>query len=100
MTKVCYAALPRPEFRTLQTRIFPIYFRLQTMLVLVTAVTHPPRSLASLATAWYEAVPLGITFAMACLNRYVYGPMTISTMALRTHQGMSGDLGTFMLAWV
>ncbi|KAL2050415.1 hypothetical protein ABVK25_009249 [Lepraria finkii] len=42
MTKICYDALPMPAFTTLQKRVFPVYFRLQSLLFLLTAATHPP----------------------------------------------------------
>ncbi|KAL2192839.1 hypothetical protein P885DRAFT_5136, partial [Corynascus similis CBS 632.67] len=40
-TKVCFVALPRSAFTTLQKRIFPIYFWAQTTLITLSALTFP-----------------------------------------------------------
>jgi hypothetical protein len=87
MTKVCYRALPMSAFTQLQKRVFPVYFQAQTILIVLTAVTHPPHSLVSLVSRWYEAVPLGLTTAMAVLNLFIFGPRTSKAMMDRVHQG-------------
>jgi Domain of unknown function (DUF4149) len=89
MTKICFRALPMPQFTTLQKRVFPVYFSLQLGLVLLTAVTYPPRSLLSLVQHghWTEHVPLTLNITMAVLNAFVYGPRTQTVMIERAHQG-------------
>ncbi|MCJ1433316.1 hypothetical protein MMC27_002675 [Xylographa pallens] len=86
MTKVCYQALPMSAFTTLQKRVFPLYFRIQSGLVLLTAVTFPPYGPASLVFSAGDAVTIGFTGAMALLNLTIYGPRTQQAMIERTHQ--------------
>ncbi|OTA89068.1 hypothetical protein M434DRAFT_23514 [Hypoxylon sp. CO27-5] len=59
VTKICYQALPRSAFNTLQKRVFPIYFRSQALLLLLTA---------------------------SLLNLTIYGPRTRQIMIDRIHQ--------------
>ena len=87
MTKVCFQALPMPQFTTLQKRVFPIYFRLQVGLVALTAATHPPMSLISLVDCWQDYVPLAVALGVSTLNVLVYGPKTQEVMVERIHQG-------------
>ncbi|MCJ1458213.1 hypothetical protein MMC28_008584 [Mycoblastus sanguinarius] len=86
MTKVCYDALPMSAFTTLQKRVFPIYFRTQSLLLLLTAATHPPHGPFSLLTSLGDLIPLTIGGAMAVLNLSVYGPRTQNMMVERIHQ--------------
>ncbi|KAI9676072.1 MAG: hypothetical protein M1817_000815 [Caeruleum heppii] len=86
MTKICYLALPMPQFTTLQKRVFPVYFRMQVLLIALVAVTHPPGSLISLVRRWYDAVPLAFTMGMAVLNLITFGPRTQQAMIDRIHQ--------------
>ena len=86
MTKVCYNALPMSAFTTLQKRVFPVYFRLQSGLILLTAVTFPPYGPLSLVSSTGDAIAIGITGAMALLNLTIYGPRTQQAMIERTHQ--------------
>ncbi len=89
MTKICFIHLPRPQFTSLQKRVFPVYFSLQLGLVFLTATTYPPRSLLSLAQqgGWGDHVPLAANAAMAALNACVYGPQTQKAMIQRIHRG-------------
>ncbi|KAL8978334.1 MAG: hypothetical protein Q9177_006428, partial [Variospora cf. flavescens] len=86
MTKVCYHALPMSAFTTLQKRVFPLYFRLQSLLLLLTAVTHPPHGPLSLATSFGDLAPMVLGGAMAGLNLLVWGPRTQDAMIERIHQ--------------
>ncbi|KAF2649994.1 hypothetical protein K491DRAFT_668008 [Lophiostoma macrostomum CBS 122681] len=86
ITKVAYQALPRSAFTTLQKRLFPIYFRSQSLLLVLTAITYPPYGPASLAKVkgdWITFVIAGIT---AGLNLMVYGPRTSRAMVERIQQ--------------
>jgi Domain of unknown function (DUF4149) len=90
MTKLCYLHLPRPQFTTLQKKVFPVYFSLQLGLVVLTAVTYPPHSILSLIHSgrlWGEWVPLAINGVMAGLNAWIYGPRTERSMVEKIHQG-------------
>ncbi|KAJ9660038.1 hypothetical protein H2201_007079 [Coniosporium apollinis] len=85
-TGICYRALPLPQFTTLQKRIFPAYFRASVALVILTAATHPPKSVASLVRHVSDVVPLAIALAMNVLNWLVFGPKTTQAMIERIHQ--------------
>lgn len=88
MTKVCYQALPMSAFTTLQKRVFPIYFRIQTLLILLTAITYPPYGPMSLIICRAgDLIPMTLAGAMAALNLGVYGPRTQKAMIERIHQG-------------
>lgn len=87
MTKICFQSLPMPQFTTLQKRVFPLYFKLQTGLLAVVVVTHPPMSLVSLINCWWDYVPLGIALGVSALNLVIYGPRTQEVMIERIHQG-------------
>ncbi|KAI0517097.1 hypothetical protein F5B22DRAFT_604745 [Xylaria bambusicola] len=86
VTKICYTSLPRSAFTTLQKRLFPIYFRSQSLLLLLTIVTIPsrgPLTLVANKTAW---IPFAIAGATATLNWWIYGPRTRELMIERVHQ--------------
>ena len=87
MTKVCYNALPMPAFTTLQKRVFPAYFRLQSLLFLSTAATRPPYGPVSLVSSAGDLAPMALGGALAALNLVVYGPRTQEAMVERIHQG-------------
>lgn len=95
MTKVCFQALPMAQFTTLQKRVFPIYFRFQTGLIALTAVTHPPGSLVSLCSWWGDYVPLAVALGISSLNMMVYGPKTQEVMIERIHQGKQ-NFGSYL----
>ena len=96
MTKVCYLYLPRPQFTTLQKRIFPLYFGIETALAATTAATYPSGSILALASHHLDSALLGLTLAMSGLNLLVYGPKTIVAMVHRSHQGIVPSLGTIL----
>ncbi|RYP08135.1 hypothetical protein DL765_008892 [Monosporascus sp. GIB2] len=85
-TKVCYKALPKTAFTTLQKRVFPIYFRGQTLLLLLTAVTVPASGPFSLIANKADWIPFAIAGTTALLNLIVYGPRTQRIMVERIHQ--------------
>ncbi|KAL9600097.1 MAG: hypothetical protein Q9179_003327 [Wetmoreana sp. 5 TL-2023] len=87
MTKICYNALPMSAFTTLQKRVFPAYFRLQSILLLLTAATHPPFGPLSLVSLPGDLIPLAFGGALAALNLIIYGPRTQEMMVERIHQG-------------
>lgn len=89
MTKVCYQALPKPAFTTLQKRVFPIYFRGQSLFLVLAALTVPPHGPISLVRNKWDWIPFVVAGVTAGLNLVVYGPRTKQTMIDRIHQGMS-----------
>lgn len=87
MTKVSYNALPMSAFTTLQKRVFPLYFRIQSILIFLTAATHPPYGPFSLVTMTGDMITITFAGAMALLNLTTYGPRTQQAMIERIHQG-------------
>ncbi|KAI0907209.1 hypothetical protein F4824DRAFT_488666 [Ustulina deusta] len=86
VTKICYVSLPPSAFTTLQKRLFPIYFRSQSLLLLLTVVTIPsqgPLTLIAHKAAW---IPFAVAGVTATLNWWVYGPRTRQIMIERIHQ--------------
>ncbi|KAL1622111.1 hypothetical protein SLS54_005176 [Diplodia seriata] len=102
MTRISYAALPTSAFTTLQKQVFPVYFRLQALLILVTALTYPPPPhdattttnttttttsiLALLDAPVADSGLLAFAGATAVANWLKYGPATAEAMIARTHQ--------------
>ncbi|KAI1209334.1 uncharacterized protein F4807DRAFT_428038 [Annulohypoxylon truncatum] len=86
MLKVCHQSLPRAAFTTLLERIFPIYFRDQVLLILLTAVTIPPYGLLTLLESKANWIPFFIAGVTALLNMVVYGPRTRRMMIDRIRQ--------------
>ncbi|KAI0434916.1 hypothetical protein F5Y09DRAFT_294201 [Xylaria sp. FL1042] len=86
VTKICYVSLPRSAFTTLQKRLFPVYFRGQSLLLLLTVVTVPsrgPRTVLANKSAW---IPFAVAAVTATLNCWIYGPRTRQIMIDRIHQ--------------
>ncbi len=97
VTKICYVSLPPSAFTTLQKRLFPIYFRSQSLLLLLTVVTIPsqgPLTLIAHKAAW---IPFAVAGVTATLNWWVYGPRTRQIMIERIHQGASASLLPYAL---
>jgi hypothetical protein len=87
VTRVCYRALPRSAFTTLQKRIFPFYFRIQTLMILLTALSYlacGPVSVIKKKTDW---VAFLVALLTAGLNTLVFEPRTRQIMISRIHQG-------------
>jgi hypothetical protein len=101
-----YSALPRPQFATLQTKITPPYFAIQTALPLFLALTWPGEKVAGASLRknvgwrgvlesgnhWDALVPIGLMLGTAVLNLALLGPMTTKVMKERKHQGECSDL--------
>ncbi|KAI0829557.1 hypothetical protein F5Y06DRAFT_282653 [Hypoxylon sp. FL0890] len=86
MTKVCYQALPRSAFITIQKRVFPVYFSSQVLLLFLTAATVPPRGPFTLHASMNNWIPFAVAGATAVLNLMIYGPRTCQIMIDRVHQ--------------
>jgi hypothetical protein len=87
MVKVAYSSLPTEAFTTLQKHVFPIYFRGQCTLLILSVVTFPhgPAALFHTKGDWIPFLVAGIT---AALNLAVYGPRTSRLMMIRRFKGM------------
>ncbi|MCJ1314221.1 hypothetical protein MMC25_007901 [Agyrium rufum] len=91
---VAYKALPRPQFATLQTALFPIYFGMQTALPILLALTYPgTRTAASGPTGVLAEenrltvlAPLGLILSSSFANMALIGPQTTKIMRERKHQ--------------
>ncbi|KAK0617554.1 hypothetical protein B0T14DRAFT_391109, partial [Immersiella caudata] len=88
LTKLSYQSLPRPAFISLQKRVFPVYFRLQTGLLILCAITVPPLGLFSLvrSKSMWDGVLFGIAGVTAVLNLGVYEGRTRRGMVERVEQ--------------
>lgn len=91
VTKICFTSLPRSAFTTLQKKLFPIYFRSQSLLLLLTVVTIPSRGPLTLLASKAAWIPFTIAGVTATLNWLIYGPRTRQLMIERTHQGTSAS---------
>ena len=106
-----YRVLPRPQFATLQSALFPIYFSMQTALPVALALTFPgstiPAQLSSttsttswgvshtaggfagvfeLSNRWTVLMPLATIFVTSLVNLIYVGPTTTKVMRERKHQ--------------
>jgi hypothetical protein len=87
MTKLCFLYLPTPQFTSLQRRVFPVYFRSQTLLTVLLTLTCPRLALFRAGPKWSVALLPPASAALATLNMLVYGPRCIQAMGDRIHQG-------------
>lgn len=98
LTKLASQSLPRPAFVRLQARIFPIYFRSQSLLLVLVALTLPPHGPASIFQAKRKWLPLAVAGVSAALNTFVYGPETGRIMLERVELGLC--FGLFGRHWL
>jgi hypothetical protein len=95
---VAYKALARPQFSSLQQKIFPIYFSIQTALPVVLALTYPggktplgtPSGIQGTfaeVNRWGVLVPLATMFVTSLANLVLIGPATTNIMKERKYQG-------------
>ncbi|KAI1615977.1 hypothetical protein EDD37DRAFT_646176 [Exophiala viscosa] len=95
---VAYRSLPRPQFATLQSAVFPIYFSMQTALPILLALTFPaertaigmaPSSISGVlepVNRLHVLVPLSTMLVTAAANLLYLGPATTQAMKERKHQ--------------
>ncbi|KAK7531675.1 uncharacterized protein J3D65DRAFT_578290 [Phyllosticta citribraziliensis] len=87
---VAFRVLPRPQFASLQSKIFPVYFTLQTLIPAALYLTQPSSlSNASLSPTSTFNTATNLTIAMAAgglLNLVLVGPQTTAVMKERKHQ--------------
>ncbi|KAF3399440.1 hypothetical protein DPV78_006825 [Talaromyces pinophilus] len=83
-TKICYRSLSPQSFNNLNKRLFPVYFRCQLGLAILTFITKPSKMWLQLPTLKDAgSLLLGLATVMAGLNWYVYGPRTSEAMIER-----------------
>jgi len=95
---VAFRSLPRPQFATLQSALFPVYFAMQTALPVLLALTFPAEHTAIGMTAsslsgvlepghrLHVLTPLLTTLFCGLANMLVVGPATTKCMKDRKHQ--------------
>lgn len=90
--------LERPHFSTLQQKISPIYFSLQTALPVILAITYPgarsplgtasgPSGFFAGVNRWSVFAPLLTVFVTSLVNLVYVGPATTKVMLERRRQG-------------
>ncbi|THC91306.1 hypothetical protein EYZ11_009230 [Aspergillus tanneri] len=90
---VAFKALPRPQFASLQTATFPIYFSIQSAFPLLIALTvsrdAQPLGISGLLAPENRVgtlLPLATAAVSGLLNMFVLRPMTVNVMRERKHQ--------------
>lgn len=86
-----YRALSRAQFRLLQASIWPMYFRLQTILTLLVAMTSPHMKYEAFVRMEFLRTDFGFTLVlliMAASNWCILGPMTARIVMQRKCTGI------------
>ncbi|KAJ5174751.1 uncharacterized protein N7482_000628 [Penicillium canariense] len=90
---VAFRALPRPQFATLQTAIFPVYFSMQTALPVVVALTASRggqalgiSGLLGPEDRFSTLLPMATVAITGLINMFVLRPLTVNTMRERKQQ--------------
>ncbi|KAL4781500.1 hypothetical protein BJX76DRAFT_15334 [Aspergillus varians] len=90
---IAFRALPRPQFSSLQAKVFPTYFALQTALPVVVALTasrgEQPLGISGLLEPenhFKVLLPLATAFVTGLVNFAVLRKLTVDTMRERKHQ--------------
>lgn len=93
-----YRALPRAQFASLQSALFPVYFSIQTAAPVILALTYPgdrlrnvpsgPSGLIAAGDKWGTLIPVLTIFATSLSNLVMVGPWTTRVMKERKHQGV------------
>lgn len=86
MTRLAFQSLPRSAFTTLKRRVFPVYFRSQTLLLTVAALTLPPSGPVSLVKT-SNSITFALAGGTALLNLLIFGSRTQRIMLERIRQG-------------
>ncbi|RFU78934.1 hypothetical protein TARUN_3288 [Trichoderma arundinaceum] len=93
---VMFRTVSRPSFSAVQSRLFPIYFGMQTVIPALLALTFPGNSLLGIKggisglldapNKWSSLVPIATMFVSGLLNLAVLLPATVRTMKDRHGQ--------------
>lgn len=91
---VAFRALPRPQFASFQSAIFPVYFSLQTALPVAVALTASAggnvlglSGLMAPENRYNTTLPLAAVAIAGLVNNVVLRPLTVKIMRERKHQG-------------
>jgi hypothetical protein len=96
---VSYQVLARPQFSILMSKIFPVYFSMQTALPVVVALTYPATAslfgdkasgiagVLDVSNRWNVLAPIATVFLSGLANLAVVGPATTKCMDERKVQG-------------
>lgn len=104
---VMFRTLERPDFAAVQSKLFPIYFSMQTFIPLFLAVTYPASKLRgglaagfsgvfAVANRWAVLAPLAIMLTTGAANLLVLEPLTTQCMRDRRAQGKFKGRGCVM----
>jgi hypothetical protein len=93
-----YRTLPRPQFSALQSKLFPIYFSMQSALPLALALTFPGQfgtsdlssihSMIAPENRFMVLLPLSIISISGLINMFYLTPLVVKTSKDRFQQGM------------
>ncbi|CAK7218660.1 hypothetical protein SBRCBS47491_003582 [Sporothrix bragantina] len=93
---VQFKTLPRPQFAAVQSKLFPIYFGIQSAVPLVLAITYPGggphhdaagiTGLLETGNRWGFLVPIATMCASSLMNLLILLPATTKCMAERYSQ--------------
>ncbi|RHZ68143.1 DUF4149 domain-containing protein [Aspergillus thermomutatus] len=90
---IAFRVLPRPQFSTLQTATFPVYFTLQSALPVVVALTSSKGAqlngisgLLAPENRFGTLLPLATVAVAGLINQVILRPLTVRTMKERKHQ--------------
>ncbi|OAQ70157.2 hypothetical protein VFPPC_02671 [Pochonia chlamydosporia 170] len=93
---VMFKTVERPVFSAVQTKLFPIYFGLQTILPAILALTFPGNTLIGVSSGlsglldassrWHSLAPIATMFVTGLVNLLVLLPATSKTMKDRRGQ--------------
>ncbi|OAA38890.1 hypothetical protein NOR_06543 [Metarhizium rileyi] len=91
-----FKTVERPVFSAIQTKLFPIYFGLQTILPATLALTFPGNALVGVSSGifglfeassrWHSLAPIATMFVTGLVNLVVLLPATVKIMKDRRGQ--------------
>ena len=94
---VMFRTVSRPSFSAIQSKLFPIYFGMQTAIPALLALTFPGNALLGIKggigglvdapNKWSSLVPIATMFVSGLVNLAVLLPATVKTMKDRHGQG-------------
>lgn len=92
-----FRTVNRPAFSAIQSKLFPIYFGMQTAIPALLALTFPGNALLGIKggigglvdapNKWSSLVPIATMFVSGLVNLAVLLPATVKTMKDRHGQG-------------
>lgn len=99
---MAFRALPRAQFSSLQTAIFPVYFSMQAALPVAVALTASKggsvlglSGLIAPENRLNTLLPLTTVAVTGLINQFILLPLTVNIMRERKHQGELFPCATF-----